>query len=177
MVGSKTDWDAAQSTRIVHAMSIPSCISVLHSEPLQPSDYSFSKGPATKIRLTQENGFLAPRDMHRKDWSHDEFLRAQPPVPSQALLPLHGEVSWAATWQTQCRRLWPQLSVPKRTRKCTTWKHWSQPKKCSGVLGRQAPMKTAPTIRNAIARLNWNSVSTISSDQNHIFHFNVALKF
>ena len=77
MVGSKTDWNSVQSTHVVHAMSIPSCISVLHAEPLRPSDYSFSKGPATKIMSTYENGFLAPRDMHR----------LSPPPPIVFVLP------------------------------------------------------------------------------------------
>ena len=31
--------------------------------------------------------------------------------------------------------------------------------------------KSAPTIRNAIARLNWQSVSTNNKDQHHIFNF------
>ncbi len=69
-------------------------------------------------------------DMHREictaTTSHDEFLSAQLRVPSQALLPLHGEVSSAATWQTQCRRLWPHSSVPKMDKQYPSWKHWSQ---------------------------------------------------
>ncbi len=153
MVGKKTDWDSVQSTHIVHAMHIPSCISVLHAEPFQ----LFSKGPATKIYKNhqtswqlKEMDFLHrenPWDMHcllfsfcpgkisRTPWSHDEFLRAQLRVPSQALLPLHGEVSWAATWQTQYSRLWPHLTVPKRAKKCTIWKHWSQLKIVEAFLG------------------------------------------